>query len=88
MMTGQILDFRGKPITSDEPGVDKDGNTIIITDPIGTIYLVQIWEKGVMNGVAFYSTQHQAVAVKDVLNRKYAELGVDHEAKVISAPIY
>ncbi len=68
--------------------VDKDGNTVISTTPQYTVFGVQIWEHGHNVGTALYSTMPKARSVADILNRKYAELQVDHEAKIMPYPVY
>lgn len=83
-----MVDIHGKPIGEKNPLVDKDGNTIINTIPIGQVHGVQVWEKGICVGTALYSTMSAARHVKDILNRKYAELKVEHEAKIILYPVY
>lgn len=86
----KIITLGGKAMSSDnkEPLVDKDGNTIIPTEPSEWLDGVQIWEKGILAGVALYKDTSAARAVRDILNRKYAELKVDHEAKVMKYPVY
>src|SRR5260221_341011 len=49
---------------------------------------IQIWEKGILVGVALYKDTSAARAVRDILNRKYAELKVEHEAKIMKYPVY
>lgn len=86
----KIITLGGKAMSSDnkEPLVDKDGNTIIPTEPSEWLDGVQIWEKGILVGVALYKNTSTARAVRDILNRKYAELQVDHEAKIMKYPVY
>src|SRR5258708_5917899 len=46
---GRIITIGGKAMSSDnmEPLVDKEGNTIIPTEPSEWLDGVQIWEKGI-----------------------------------------
>lgn len=85
----KILDFRGNPITeSTGPGIDKDGNTVIPDKAAYHVYGVQVWEKRICTGTALYSKMVDARRVAELLNKKYAELGVDHEAKIMVYPVY
>ncbi len=87
---GRIITIGGKAMSSDnmEPLVDKEGNTIIPTEPSEWLDGVQIWEKGICVGTALYKKTAAARAVRDILNKKYAELQVDHEAKIVKYPVY
>lgn len=87
---GRIVNINGKVMSSDnmEPIVDKEGNTVIPTEPSEHVTGVQIWEKGICVGTALYKHVHHARAVAKILNEKYAELRVDHEAKLITYPVY
>ncbi len=89
MSTPKIVDLHGKPINiGDPPTVDEHGNAIIPTSPHHYVYGVQIWEKGRCEATALYRDIVAARAVRDILNKKYAELKVDHEAKIINFPVY
>lgn len=89
-MTGKLINIGGKVISDDnkDPIVDKDGNTIIPTQPSEWLDGVQIWEKGICVGTALYKSTAAARAVRDILNKKYAELKVDNEAKIVKYPVY
>lgn len=89
MSTPKIVDLHGKPINKgDPPNVDEQGNAIIPTAPNHYVFGVQIWEKGHCSGVALYRKMIDARQVRDVLNAKYAELKVDHVAKIENYPVY
>jgi len=89
MSTPKIVDLHGNPVNlGDAPTVDEKGNAIIPTNPTHFVYGVQIWEVGHCSGVALYSKMSDARAVRDILNKKYAELKVDHEAKITPYPVY
>jgi hypothetical protein len=85
----KIIDLHGKPIkVGDEPTIDSEANAIIPTEPNHYVVGVQIWEHGVITGVALYRKMVDARKVKEILNAKYAELNVKHEAKLIEYPVY
>lgn len=89
MSTPKIVDLHGKPINAgDLPNVDEKGNAIIPTTPHHYVFGVQIWENGRCVGVALYRNVSAARQVKEILNAKYAELKVDHEAKIENYPVY
>lgn len=85
----KIVDLHGKPINlGDPPTTDEQGNTVIPSAPHHFLHGVQIWEKGRLEGVALYRNMADARRVRDILNAKYAELHVDHEAKILNYPVY
>ncbi len=89
MSIPKIVDLHGKPINiGDAPTVDGEGNAILPGSPSYYVFGVQIWEYGKCVGVALYRKVSDARAVKDILNAKYAELKVNHEAKIANYPIY
>lgn len=49
---------------------------------------VQLWENGVMKGTSLYSSVFKARKIRDILNAKFAELKVKHEAKIVNYPVY
>lgn len=49
---------------------------------------VQLSENGKNVGTSLYSTVFKARKIKDILNAKFAELRVNHEAKLINYPVY
>jgi len=89
MSAPKIVDLHGKPIqVGDPPTTDEKGNAIIPTQVHHHVFGVQIWEQGHCSGVALYRNMADARAVRDILNAKYAELKVDHEAKIANYPVY
>lgn len=49
---------------------------------------VQLIENGVLKGTSLYSTVVKARKIKDQLNREFARLRVNHEAKILNYPVY
>lgn len=49
---------------------------------------VQLMENGQNKGTSLYSTVFKARKIRDILNAKFAELRVNHEAKLINYPVY
>lgn len=49
---------------------------------------VQLIENGQNVGTSLYSTVFKARKIRDILNSKFAELRVNHEAKLINYPVY
>lgn len=49
---------------------------------------VQLSENGKNVGTSLYSTVFKARKIRDILNTKFAELRVNHEAKLINYPVY
>lgn len=49
---------------------------------------VQLIENGRMQGTALYSTMPKAKKISSILNAKFAELRVDHEAKIQMYPVF
>jgi hypothetical protein len=49
---------------------------------------VQLWENKILQGTSLYSTMIKAKKIRDILNHKFAELRVDHEAKILNYPVF
>jgi len=58
------------------------------TTPLGTIFGVQLIENSKTTDVCLYSEQYKANTIARALNEKFAQLKVNHEAKVIHYPVY
>lgn len=64
-------------------------NNILNTErPVFSVCGVQLWENGAIVGVSLYSTIHKAKTIRNILNAKFAELNVKHEAKIINYPVF
>lgn len=69
-------------------------NTSLITEEINQekaqfhVVGVQLFEHGKIVGTSLYSTVVKARGVRDILNKKFAELRVQHEAKMMNYPVY
>jgi hypothetical protein len=49
---------------------------------------VQLIEQGKLVGTSLYTTIVKARTIRDILNKRFAELRVNHEAKIINYPVY
>lgn len=49
---------------------------------------VQLIEDGIMKGTSLYSKMPKAKAIRDILNKRFAELGVKHEARIQQYPVF
>jgi len=68
---------------------NKTVQTIINTEkPQFHVYGVQLIENGQLTGTSLYSTIIKARKIRDILNTKFAELRVNHEAKIINYPVF
>lgn len=90
----ELLSIVTKHISELEPiDVTRD-NTEAITTALETekvaffVTGVQLSENGKNVGTSLYSTVFKARKIKDILNAKFAELRVNHEAKLINYPVY
>lgn len=63
-------------------------DTIQTEKPEFTVCGVQLIENGVLQGTSLYSTIVKARKIRDVLNARFAELQVKHEAKILNYPVY
>lgn len=69
-------------------------NTSLISEEINQekaqfhVVGVQLFEHGKIVGTSLYSTVVKARGVRDTLNKKFAELRVNHEAKMMNYPVY
>lgn len=81
-------------LESIDPAMDMAAHEKIIADAIGTekiqFYVagVQLIEDGILQGTSLYSTMIKAKGIRDIMNRKFAELRVQHEAKILQYPVY
>lgn len=70
------------------------GDTKIMTDQLGTekpeFYVsgVQLIERGKMVGTSLYKSVVRARQIRDILNGKFSELKVDHNARIINYPVF
>jgi len=63
-------------------------DTIQTEKPEFTVCGVQLIENGQLQGTSLYSTIVKARKIRDVLNARFAELQVKHEAKILQYPVY
>lgn len=49
---------------------------------------VMLYENKVLQGTSLYTTVVKAKTIRDICNRKFAELRVDHEAKIQNYPVF
>lgn len=56
--------------------------------PVFTVCGVQLWIDRRIQGVSLYSTIMKARSIRDICNKEYARLAVNHEAKILSYPVY
>lgn len=62
--------------------------TINTEKPVLQVCGVQLIENGKLVGTSLYSTVVKARSIRDVLNKKFAELRVNHEAKIVNYPVF
>jgi len=68
---------------------NKTVQTIINTEKAQfTVCGVQLIENGILVGTSLYSTVIKARKIRDVLNAKFAELKVNHGAKIVNYPVF
>lgn len=63
-------------------------DTIQTEKPEFTVCGVQLIENGVLQGTSLYTTIVKARKIRDILNARFAELRVPHEAKIRNYPVY
>lgn len=63
-------------------------DTIQTEKPEFSVCGVQLIENGTLVGTSLYSTVIKARKIKDVLNKRFAELRVDHVAKIVNYPVF
>lgn len=56
--------------------------------PVFSVCGVQLWEQGKLAGTSLYSTVVKARTIRDICNKEYARLGVNHEAKIVNYPVF
>lgn len=62
--------------------------TINTEKPVMQVCGVQLIENGRLVGTSLYSTVVKARSIRDILNKKFAELKVNHEAKIVNYPVF
>jgi hypothetical protein len=62
--------------------------TLNIDKPELSVCGVQLWENGVLKGTSLYTTIIKARIIRDTLNKEFAKLKVNHEAKIINYPVF
>lgn len=90
----ELLSIVAKHINDLEPiDIQTDSTSAIITaleteKVVFYVTGVQLIENDQNVGTSLYSTVFKARKIKDILNAKFAELRVNHEAKLINYPVY
>lgn len=70
------------------PDVPEVNLTLNQEKPDHYVVGVQLFENGKLIGTSLYTTVVKARMIKDVLNKRFAELRVNHEAKLINYPVF
>jgi hypothetical protein len=90
----ELLSIVSKHINDLEPIDVATNTTEAITTALETekvaffVTGVQLTEDGKNVGTSLYTTVFKARKIRDILNAKFAELKVNHEAKLINYPVY
>jgi hypothetical protein len=71
-----------------KPTSDIVNETFSQENPQFWVSGVQLIEQRKLVGTSLYSTVIKARTIKDILNKKFADLRVDHEAKIIQYPVF
>lgn len=86
-----IVDQKKRDLDSINPTVNTSK---VMTDTLETekpefhVTGVQLIENKILVGTSLYSTVIKARKIKDILNQKFAELRVDHVAKLVNYPVF
>lgn len=86
-----IVDQKRRDLDSINPSMPTSQ---VMTDVLATekpafhVTGVQLIENNKLVGTSLYSTVIKARKIKDILNTKFAELRVDHVAKLVNYPVF
>jgi hypothetical protein len=93
-MLQELIASVSRHVQDNEPiDIPKDTNKVIeqilnTEKPEFYVSGVQMVINGKIEGTSLYSTMPKARLVRDTLNKKYAELKVKYEAKIIQYPVF
>lgn len=74
---------------NDSPEDSQKQSSVLTPDKIAFhVAGLQLIENNVIKGTALYQKMHSARVRRDILNKKFADLNVKHEAKIIQYPVY
>lgn len=62
--------------------------TLNIDKPQFSVSGVQLIEQGRLTGTSLYTTVVKARIIRDILNKEFAKLKVNHEAKIVNYPVF
>lgn len=77
-----------EPIDITKPESPEISYTFKQDKPSFHVVGVQLIENGKLVGTSLYSTVVKARAIRDTLNKEFARLKVNHEAKIINYPVF
>lgn len=86
-----IVDKQKRDLNSIEPNLPVSSaitDALNIDKPDHYVCGVQLVENGQLIGTSLYTTVVKARKIRDILNKRFAELRVDHEAKIVNYPVF